>query len=156
MRKIILIFAFILATQVSVDAQNRRRHPRRQIDRVERRMERQEWHIDRVTDAMALTYELTDKQKEQVRALNANWLGQNRSYRYNDARNRKQLRRYPCYTEDNACVGTPTLYKELRLKELESEVESYRAELQKIFTKKQYKAYEKQVEEALAQASLNK
>ena len=66
MRKIILILSLILLTNVSVDAQNRRREPRKQIDRTER----QEMRVQRMTDMMASTYNLSADQKAQLKDLN--------------------------------------------------------------------------------------
>ena len=148
MRKIILILSLILLTNVSVDAQNRRREPRKQIDRTER----QEMRVQRMTDMMASTYNLSADQKAQLKDLNTKWLSRNLFNRQNKSVNKKQNRRYPCFTNDSTCLGTPTLYKEVRMKQLEKEITEYRSELKRILTDKQYKEYERKIQEGVKQA----
>ena len=148
MRKVIVVLSLILLTQLSVDAQSRKRPHRRQIDRTERLTLRAE----RMTDSMTAIYGLTDHQKQQLKELNTKWLNQNKLNRENNPRNKKQNRSYPCFMNDSICLGTPTLYKEVRLNKLENEVSAYRKELKKILTSKQYKEYEKMIQEGVSRA----
>lgn len=49
----------------------------------------------------------------------------------------------------NQAVVTPMLYKQYRINKLQKEVETYQDGLKQIFTKKQYKEYQKRMEDSL-------
>lgn len=148
MKRVIFILTVVLLCTTSIEAQNRKRAPKRKVNRVER----SEIRAQRMTDAMVSTYNLNESQKEQLNNLNLQWLKKNQATRFENNRQgyRKQNTQQACFAIDSVCLATPTLYREIRLKSLTESIKEYRVELKKIMTSKQYKEYEKRLDEAMA------
>ena len=148
MRKVALILTVFLLNTLAVDAQYRdRRHRDRRMDYSERL----DYRADRMTHEMAITYELNDKQKEKLSVLNSQWVRDNRYGSRNGRYSRHGRRgRGGChYDYDDVNRSTPGVYREARLKEETERLNAYKAGLKEIFTKKQYKEYEKRVEKEI-------
>jgi len=148
MKRVIFVLTVLLIAGTTVDAQNRRRTPRKQVDKTERI----EMRAQRMTDAMVTTYNLSEDQKNQLMELNKKWFTKDRDTRFDRNDVRKQNRSKACLISDSTCLATPTIYREVRVKALEADIISYRTELKKILTSKQYKEYEKRVEEGIKKA----
>ena len=148
MKKIALILTVVVLNTLGAEAQHRDRRPR---NRRVSHTERFEARADRMTEAMATAYDLSDDQKVQIQELNSQWI-KNSAYGFNQnfRRNDKQQRPRNCYVDGAECLATPTIYRELRLKESQEQVDAYRKELKEILTKKQFNLYEKKLEEQIA------
>lgn len=149
MRKTILMLTVLLLTVGNAEAQNRRGNlQRKKVDRTER-MERR---ADEITNSMVKTYDLNDKQKAELLTLNKKWISTGardmnvtRGQNPNRDGNRKEL--------NDLYLATPTLHREARIASLSKGVDEYKAELKKIMTSSQFKAYEKRISEGIEKVS---
>lgn len=168
MKKIILILSFVLISSLTLFAQKKQRHEHHQKVTTEERINKRD---ETVTNKMVEVYGLSDQQKEQLLELNKSLYTKDKNVNQRFNRSPKHHKTYKQGKGQHKCdqcthsektkkevsqtesvqkfLANPILNQQRRQKQLNARIEKYTDGLKKIFTKKQYALYEKNVEEQL-------
>lgn len=165
MKKLVFVLSFVMISSFTLSAQNRKSG--RNYHKNNNRSERLEKRADVLTSQMGETYGLSEEQKAKLLVLNKESFTNNvRQYHSNrgDMHNphkRRGGKGHYARTQDcpmmkgdnkgttSEFMATPMLMKQHRIDMLQKQVKTYEEGLKAIMTKKQFKDYQKRMEDQL-------